>query len=161
MAETSNLAPQTDPPFGNVQARVDEKGRLKLPARFLQYLNSFGNPRVFVTSLDNITARIYPISVWKQNLEFFENYTADPQAAEDIVFNANDLGADAEVDGQGRVLVPQELRQLLGIENHQVYLQCFKGRISLYSKEVYESRRGRAREGLLEKVAAAEKEGLK
>ncbi len=157
----SNLSPQTDPPKGAYSARVDEKGRLKLPAKLQQYISSFGSPRVFVTSLDTTTARIYPISIWKENEILLENYTEDPQAAEDIAFIANDLGADAEVDSQGRVLLPQELRQLLGVENQQVHLQWFKGRITLFTDNVYESRRAAARENLAGKLQGVEKGGLK
>jgi MraZ protein len=56
-----------EPPRGTYQARVDEKGRLKLPAVFQQYLTDLGETKVFVTSLDVRIARIYPISVWKEN----------------------------------------------------------------------------------------------
>ncbi|MEN6608841.1 MAG: hypothetical protein ABFD60_16450 [Bryobacteraceae bacterium] len=161
MAEASKLTSRVDPPNGIYPARVDEKGRLKFPAKFQQYIQSFGDPRVFVTSLDTTTARIYPISVWNENQEFFEQFTANPEAAEDVAFIANDLGADAELDTQGRVLLPQELRQLLSIENQPVWLHCYKGRILLYSKEVYEQRKAKAREGLAEKLRELEKGGLR
>ncbi len=161
MAELSRLVPKTDPPNGIYPARVDEKGRLKFPAKFQQYIQSFDDPRVFVTSLDYTTARIYPISVWNENQEFFDQYTGNPEAAEDLAFIANDLGADAEVDTQGRVLLPQELRQQLNIENQPVWLHCYKGRILLYSKDVYEQRKAKAREGLAEKLRELEKGGLR
>lgn len=150
-----------EPPRGIYPARVDEKGRLKLPAAFHQYLNQLGEEKVFITSLDVRTARIYPISVWKQNEDLFEQSADDPEAAEDVAFIANDLGADTEVDGQGRILMPQELRQKLGIENEQVWLVCYKGRINVYSRSVYDERRQRAMTNLNQKVVALEKRGLK
>lgn len=150
-----------EPPRGIYPARVDEKGRLKLPAAFHQYLNQLGEEKVFITSLDVRTARIYPISVWKQNEDLFEQAAEDPEAAADIAFLANDLGADADMDAQGRVLIPQELRKQLGIENEPVWLACYKGRIDVYSKAVYEERRQRALTNLNQKVVAMEKRGLK
>lgn len=150
-----------EPPRGNYPARVDEKGRLKLPAVVHQYLTELGEEKVFITSLDLRTARIYPISVWKQNEELFEQASDDPQAAEDVAFMANHLGADAEVDGQGRVLMPQELRRALSMENEAVWLACYKGRINVYGKQVYEERRVRAMTNLEQKLVALEKRGLK
>jgi MraZ protein len=140
---------------------VDEKGRLKLPAPFQQYLGRLGEQKVFITSFDVRTARIYPISVWRDNEKFFDDFAEDPEIAEDVAFTANDLGADSELDGQGRLLVPQELRRSLGIENQPVWLDCYRGRINVYSKQVYEERKSRASQGLAEKVRALEKKGLK
>jgi MraZ protein len=157
----SNLSPQADPPKGAFTARVDEKGRLKLPSKLQLYLNSFGTPRVFVTSLDTTTARIYPISIWKENEILLENYTEDPQAAEHIAFIANHFGEDVEVDNQGRVLLPQVLRQWLGIENQQVHLQWFKGRITISTDKVYDSQFAASMENLASKLGKVEKGGLK
>jgi MraZ protein len=150
-----------EPPRGIYPARVDEKGRLKLPAVFQQYLTDLGEKRVFVTSLDVRIARIYPISVWKENEILFDATTDDPEAAEDVKFIANDLGADSEIDGQGRVLVPQELRQMLSLENQPVWIECQKGRMNVYGKEVYEDRKRRAYENAADKLRTLEKKGLK
>ena len=161
MDETLKPATSNEPPDGIYQARVDDKGRLKLPASFQQYLAALGEQRVFITSLDVRTARIYPNSLWKQNKKFFDEYQADPEIAEDVAFVANDLGANSEVDSQGRLLMPQELRQTLKMENQPVWLDCYKGRINVYNKEVYEDKKSRATHRLAEKLRTLEKEGLK
>jgi MraZ protein len=161
VAEEAKTPVPAEPPRGIFPARVDEKGRLKLPSDFREYIASFGERKVFVTSLDVRTARIYPSSIWKDNQNFFEEFTEDPDAAEDVAFIANDNGADCDMDEQGRVLIPQELRRQLGIENQPVWLDCYKGSISVYSKDIYEERKQRAAEGLAEKVRALRKKGLK
>ena len=48
---------------GNCQARVDEKGRLKIPVNFLEPLKEYGN-QFYITSTTGETARIYPMKVW-------------------------------------------------------------------------------------------------
>ena len=63
--------PVVEPPHSIAQARVDEKGRLKLPSEFLEYLKKLGVDKVFITTLDRQLARIYPISVWKANENLF------------------------------------------------------------------------------------------
>lgn len=150
-----------EPPRGIYPARVDEKGRLKLPVNFQEFLNGLGEQKVFITSLDIRTARIYPTSVWKENEKLLADSTDDPESAEDIAFMANDLGADSELDGQGRVLVPTELRRLLNLESQQVWLECYQGGINIYNKEVYEERQRRSRENLAAKLATFKKKGLR
>lgn len=140
---------------------MDRKGRLTLPSVFQQYLRDLGEHRVFITTLDKRTARIYPMSVWKDNEKFFEEYTEDPQAAEDTAFTAYDMGDDGEPDAEGRLLLPQQLRRTLGLESQPVWLHCYKGRINVYSGEVYEAMKGRAAEGRMDKLRTLEQKGLK
>src|SRR5256885_9859805 len=48
---------------GNCPAKVDEKGRLKIPAVFLEALKEYGN-QFYITSTTGEAARIYPMKVW-------------------------------------------------------------------------------------------------
>lgn len=148
-------------PRGFIGARVDEKGRLKLPAAIVQYLEAFGEKKVFITTLNGSTARIYPISVWRETERFLEEAGEDTEAREDVAFVAYHYGADDEVDAQGRVLVPTELRRALKLENEQVFLRCFKQRIDVLGREVYEQRLGTAMNGLDSKVNDLVKKGMR
>ena len=96
---------------------MDEKGRLKLPADLREYILRLGEKTVFITSLDLLIARIYTNSTWEFNQKLLDECKEDPETAEDVAFTANDVGADSDIDDQGRVLIPQELRRLLSIEN--------------------------------------------
>lgn len=147
-------------PRGIYPARVDEKGRLKLPVDFQRYLTQIGADKVFVTSFDERIGRIYPIPVWKEIEGMFREAAEDAEAAEDLWFTANDLGGDSEMDTQGRMLMPAEFRKALGIENQAVYLQHFKGHVRLFSQGVYDEMKQRAREGRTEKLRVFEKKGL-
>ncbi len=163
MAEkrSTELGAPVEAPRGFVSARVDEKGRLKLPASIVQYLEGFGERKVFITTLNGSTARIYPISVWRETERLLEEPGEDTEAKEDIAFIAYHFGADDEMDGQGRVLVPTELRRSLKLENEQVYLRCFKQRIDVIGREVYEQRLARAMEGVGDKLGSLERKGLR
>lgn len=150
-----------EPPRGIYPARVDEKGRLKLPVNFQAFLNASGEQKVYITSLDYTIARIYPLPLWKANEEILNGSTEDSETAEDIAFVANVLGADSELDNQGRVLLPTNLRRDLELESQPVWLECFQGGINIYSEKVYQARVVRSRENLSEKVKAFRKKGLK
>jgi len=119
--------------------RVDEKGRIKLPTVFQQYLSSFGEEKLYVTSLDRAIANIYPIANWRQVENFLENCTDAPQEAEVLAFNSADLGEETTMDSQGRIVLSPELRRALGIENQPVHVRAFKGHIEVLSEAIYDS----------------------
>jgi MraZ protein len=157
----SSAVSLAEAPRGFLSARVDEKGRLKLPAAIAQFLSASGDQKVFVTTLNASTARIYPISVWRQTESMLEEAGEDADVREDVSFIAYHYGADSEIDPQGRVLVPTDLRRELKLENEQVFLRCFKGRIDVIGREVYEQRLSRAKENIGDKVGSLEKKGLR
>ncbi|MGB7761547.1 MAG: hypothetical protein WBL61_17075 [Bryobacteraceae bacterium] len=131
-----------------------------MPATFQQYFNALREKTLFVTSLDRRTAQIYPISVWRQNEKFFADYREDTKKARQAAFNAADLGAETEMDGQGRILFSPELRRELGIENATVRLFAYRGRIEVLSEKTYEDRKREASETAPEDVATLEAAGL-
>jgi len=154
-------SPAVEPPLKIGQARVDEKGRLKLPAEFAEYLRKLGADKVFITTVDLELARIYPITVWKSNENLFANAGELAELAEDVAYIAKYFGGDSEIDAQGRVLMPAELRRRMNLESQPVWLDCYHGRINVAGKAVHDSRFHRAMANLGEKVKTLEKKGLK
>ena len=161
MEERAQSAP-VDSPRGFFSAHVDDKGRLKLPVELQQYLTQIGDEKYFVTSVDDRIARIYPISVWKGNEKVLEALAMeDPDAAEALAFVANDYGAEAKVDPQGRLILPTDLRRALALEDQEVRLDCTEGAINIYSKAEYEERKRKAKDSLAEKLRTAKRKGFK
>ena len=151
-----------EPPRGFFSGHVDDKGRLKLPVDMQQYLASHGDERYFVTSTDGRIARIYPISVWKENEKVLgELNKVDSAAAEAIMFMANDLGSDAKIDAQGRLTLSTDLRRALNLEDQDVRLDCTQGGINIYSQAEYEARKRQAMESLPERLRVAKSNGFK
>jgi len=148
-----------DRPRGVCHTKLDEKGRIKLSSDIQRYLAALGETKFFVTTLEGHIGRIYPISAWAEQEDFLNR---DPEAdlAERILFIAHDLGADSELDSQGRVLVPSDLRRHLSIENQPVHLQVYRKHIRIYSDENYQSMRNKAFENPEETVRVFEKKGL-
>ena len=94
---------------GNSPAKVDEKGRLKIPAYFLDALKEFGN-QFYITSPNGESARVYPMKVWS---EIEDKLANTPNSAEKRAFlmRTSYYGQVAEMDAQGRVLLPSQLRE--------------------------------------------------
>jgi division/cell wall cluster transcriptional repressor MraZ len=149
-----------EPPRGMYPGRLDDKGRMKVPVDFQQFLSALREKKLFVTSLDRRIAQIYPIAVWRENEKFFETYRDDPRIARMVAFNAADLGAESEMDNQGRILFPPELRRELGIENQSVRLFAYRGRIEVLSEKIYEERKREASQMSAEDLAKLEAAGL-
>ena len=141
--------------------RLDDKGRLKLPSEFQGFLGSLVEKKLFVTSLDRRIAQIYPIAAWRENEKFFESYRENPQVAQDVAFNAADLGADAEMDSQGRVLFNTALRGELDLQGQQLHLYAYRGHIRILTEGIYQERRQRASKAASDNVDLLERAGLK
>jgi MraZ protein len=151
-----------EPPHSIAQARVDDKGRLKLPAEFSAYLKGIGVDKVFITTVDLELVRIYPTSLWNANEIFAENATELKEQAEDILYLAKHYGGDSDIDPQGRVLIPTELRRELHMESQPVWIDCQRnGRINVATKAVHEARIHRAKADLIAKKKIVEKNGFK
>src|SRR5580693_3082246 len=97
---------------GNHPARVDEKGRLKIPADFKALLQ--GEPDAkqvfYITSKDGKRAEVWPLKAWEEveaRLATIPNLNPAKQKFLDVT---SYYGQMAEMDGQGRLLIPQVLR---------------------------------------------------
>ena len=98
---------------GNSPAKVDEKGRLKIPAYFLDALKEFGN-QFYITSPTGESARVYPMKVWS-GIEDKLAGTANSAEKRKFLMRTSYFGQVAEMDAQGRVLLPSVLREAAGL----------------------------------------------
>ena len=85
----------------------------------------------------------------------------DADVRADVAFVANHYGEDAEIDAQGRVLMPTTLRRELELERDDVHLVCYKQRIEVFGSRVYGERLAAAKTNLGDKLKALEKKGLR
>ncbi|MDE1160952.1 MAG: division/cell wall cluster transcriptional repressor MraZ [Acidobacteriaceae bacterium] len=100
---------------GNHPARVDEKGRLKVPADFKRRVDELYGPQFFITSRDGKRAEIYPMKEWEKIEESIAKAPASG-AKRKFLDVTNYYGQVVEMDGQGRLLIPQVLRGAAVIE---------------------------------------------
>ncbi len=140
--------------------RLDEKGRLKLPVNFVQYLGSLPEKKLFVTSLDGRIAQIYPIAVWRENEKVFKNFRDNPKAARSVAFTASDLGADSEIDNQGRVLFNSQLRDALDLMGQALHLHFYRGHVEVLSEARYQERKQLAAQEASDNVDLLKQAGL-
>lgn len=140
---------------------MDEKGRLKLPAEFTEYLEKAGVTKVFITTVDLLQVRIYPLPLWQRNENLFDNAGEHASEAERLARFAKHYGGDAEIDKTGRVLLPALLRQEMGLEKQAVCVDAYGGRINVVSKKMHDEMMSAAKVSRAEDLKALMKLGFK
>ena len=100
---------------GNYAAKIDDKGRLKIPNAFRALVEDKHGTELFVTSLTGEYVRIYPMPVW---LALEEKLAAAPSthpARLKFLDRVSYYGQTGEIDSQGRVVIHARLRDSAGM----------------------------------------------
>ena len=95
---------------GNSPARIDDKGRLKVPNIFRSLLEGKYGRELFLTSLSGEFVRVYPMPVWLEIEQRLGEMPSTHPSKLRFLDRVNYFGQAAELDGQGRVLIPVRLR---------------------------------------------------
>ncbi len=100
---------------GNYTARMDSKGRLKVPTAFRRYLEEKYGQQFYVTSLDGECVRIFPLPEWESIEQRLALLPSMDPARRKFLDRTNYYGQQAELDSQGRVLIHPLLRKSAGV----------------------------------------------
>ncbi len=107
---------------GNHPTRVDEKGRLKVPAEFKRVIDEKYAQKFYITSLDGIVAQVYPFEEWERIEQKLASLSTFNPTKKKFLTRTNYYGQVVEMDGQGRLLVPQILREAAQIRGEVAVL---------------------------------------
>ena len=107
---------------GNQPATVDDKGRIKIPTSFRTAIRDAYGAEVFLTSLDGQNVRVYPLPVWTAIEERVNRIPAMSPARQKFMDRVNYFGHVTTMDKQGRVLVPQRLRDQADVTGEVVVM---------------------------------------
>lgn len=102
---------------GAYPTRVDEKGRLKVPADFKRELDEkYGSLKFYITSTDGKTAKIYPMEEWERIEQKLATVSSMNESKQRFLDHTSYYGQVVEMDGQGRLLIPSVLRDSANIK---------------------------------------------
>jgi MraZ protein len=96
---------------GHSTSRVDDKGRIKVPADFKRVVDEKYGSKFYITSTDGVSAQIYPLEEWEQIEKKIRTLASMTSVVKQYVKNTSYYGHEVEIDGQGRVLLPSLLRE--------------------------------------------------
>src|ERR1043166_4228681 len=108
--------------MGHAPAKVDDKGRLKIPAEFRKIIEQKFGPDCFITSTDGERALIYPMPVWYDYQARLAKVPSASVAKSKLLERLNYFGQASTMDPQGRVLVPVVLRNVAAIADDVVVI---------------------------------------
>lgn len=96
---------------GNAPAKIDDKGRLKVPNAFRAVIQEEHGRELFVTSLTGESVRVYPMPVWLDVERRLAEMPSSHPARMKFLDRVNFYGQVGEFDVQGRVLIQPRLRE--------------------------------------------------
>ena len=107
--------------LGKTNITLDTKGRIAIPARYREQLVDLCDAKL-VVALNPIDGclNIYPHGEWlkcMRKMDQVQNKSHDFRELQRVIYaNANEI----DMDGSGRVLIPQELRETVGLQKNAV-----------------------------------------
>ncbi len=104
--------------FRGVNAiQLDEKGRMAIPSRFRERLQTQSNGLLVITIETETTCLLlYPIQEWEQIEQKISGLPSFNPAARRLQRLLIGHATEVELDGQGRILIPQPLREYAGLQ---------------------------------------------
>ena len=94
---------------GSNPAKVDDKGRLKIPSGFKTLLDAANVTQFYITSVDGKKAQLWPLPEWEKREKLLAEHS-DEDAVEKYVNLTSFYGQQVEMDSQSHVVLPQRLR---------------------------------------------------
>jgi MraZ protein len=137
---------------GNHPARIDEKGRIKVPNGFRLLIQSQYGEELFVTSVTGEYVRLYPMAVWMEIERKLAQVPSTNPSRQRFLDRVNFFGQTVTMDKQGRVVLPQMLREsaamagevsVLGLQNHLALWNQKRLQERLFKREPFTDEDGR------------------
>jgi MraZ protein len=141
---------------GNHPARIDDKGRLKVPNGFRTLVEAQYGPELFVTSVTGEYVRVYPMAVWVEIERRLVEVPSTHPSKLRFLERVNFFGQAVSLDKQGRVVLPQLLREtaamagevsVLGQQNHLAVWNQKRLTERLFKKDPFTDEDGRLLSG--------------
>ena len=96
---------------GSAPAKIDEKGRLKIPTELRRRFQDQYGSEVFITSIVGDSVMVYPLSVWEDLEARLAALPSTNRVKRRFLERVNYFGQQTRLDKQGRVVIPPILRQ--------------------------------------------------
>lgn len=122
---------------GSSPAKIDDKGRLKVPTDFRRLLEESYGSDVFVTSVNGDSALVYPLPVWEEIEQKLQGVPSSNRAKQRYLARVNYFGSQLRLDSQGRVVVPPILREAADVVG-EVVISGRLDHLEVWNREKFE-----------------------
>lgn len=124
---------------GSAPAKVDAKGRLKIPTAFVRALDESFDKELFVTSILGDSALIYPLTVWEEIEARLREMPSTHRTKVRFLERVNYFGQQVRLDAQGRLVIPQLLRERAGMSG-EVVVSAHLDHLEVWNHERFQKR---------------------
>lgn len=124
---------------GNHPATVDAKFRIKVPTAFRNFIRDSWGPELFLTSFTGENVLAYPLEQWSEIEARLQEIPTMNPARQKLLARVNYYGAVNSMDKQGRVLVPQLLRESAEVEG-EVVVMGQMNHLEIWNHETFRTR---------------------
>lgn len=142
---------------GEYGHNIDAKGRLIIPAKFRDELGE----RFVVTKGMEHCLYVHPEEQWKAFEEKLNELpTTTDKNARQFAYFFQGSAVDADLDKQGRILIPQTLRSYAGIEKEVIFIGMGK-RAEIWDKKKWEEKNAVVESSIEDVAFDMEKSGIR
>lgn len=124
---------------GSAPAKIDEKGRLKLPTQFRRFVDERYGAEMFVTSVLGDSAWLYPLPVWEEIEARLAAMPSTDRIKARFLERVSYYGQQVKLDAQGRLVLPPILRESAGM-NGEVVVSAQIDHLVVWNRERFERR---------------------
>ena len=128
--------------IGNITGRIDEKGRIFVPANYRKILAEMDSKRIVMRrDTDNECIIFYPEQVWNIKVTTLRNALDDWNPEDQMLLMQ--FMADAEfleTDNQGRILIAKKDLESISAKQDVVFVGLFD-RFALWSPDKFEQKK--------------------
>ena len=125
---------------GNHPAKIDDKGRLKLPAAFKQLVDLAGVTQFYVTSVEGDSAQVWPLPAWEKREQQLAGASEMDEAVQKYLSMTSYYGQQVEMDSQARILVPQILRNAASLDDQETVVIGMGQFVEVHNRKNFEAR---------------------
>ncbi len=128
--------------IGNIEAKIDSKGRVFIPAAYRKLLPEGYTGRVVLRKdTDNECIVLYPETIWNKKVEELKESLDEWNPIDQMLLMQFVSDAEwLEIDSQGRILIAKRHTQSLNISNELLFVGMMD-RFAIWNKQTFEAKR--------------------
>lgn len=120
--------------MGKYYNSIDAKNRMIVPSKHRDQLGG----RCILTKGMDTCLYIYPVAEWEKQMEKISQLPETDENVRKYIREAFSNAEECDIDKQGRILIPAELKKQVFIDKELVTMGAMR-RIEIWSKEVWEN----------------------
>jgi len=141
--------------FGETAINLDSKGRMALPTRYRDAVGEASSNRLVLTysAFDSGCLWLYPEPEWERVRDQVMGLSTFNPSHRSLQRRLVGSATQLELDGNGRLLLPQTLRQVAGLEK-KIVLMGMGARFEIWNESVLNQRRAEEERSMAEQASA-------